>query len=339
MHSKSRLSQTTVLVTGATGTIGPFVVQELVNSGYAVRTLSLEIPEPGLFHKDVEVITGDITDPQTVQSAMQDIEVVIHLAAVLHVSNPPSAFLANYYRVNREGTATVISASLQAGVERIVFFSTIAVYGLSGGRILTEDTFPRPDTCYAETKLAAERLVLNAKRPDGGPLGTVLRLGAVYGSRIKGDYQRLLRALAQRRFVPIGSGQNRRTLVYARDVARATILAIRHPKAVGRVYNVSDGKYHAMHEIIAAMSLALGRTPSRYSLPAGPIRFAAGLIEDAARFVRCQSPIGRATIDKYTEDVAASSQRIQTEIGFVPQYDLASGWLEAVREMRYAGIL
>jgi UDP-glucose 4-epimerase len=270
---------------------------------------------------------------------MQDIAAVIHLAAFLHIINPLSTLREKYDRINRGGTATVVNASIQASVRRVVFFSTIAVYGASAGRVLTEDTPPKPDTFYSETKLAAEQLVLNAKRSDGKPFGTVLRLGAVYGSRVKGNYRRLLLALAQRRFVPIGSGHNRRTLVYTRDVARAAVLAIQHPQAAGRVYNVSDGQFHSMNEIIAAMSLALERTPPRFSLPAGPIRVAAGLIEDVARLVGRQLPIGRATIDKYTEDVAVSSHRIQTEIGFAPQYDLVSGWQETVREMKRAGDL
>ena len=80
----------------------------------------------------------------------------------------------------------------------------------------------QPDTFYAQTKLAAEQIVLNARRAEGQPLGTVLRLGAVYGSRIKGNYRQLLKALAKRRFVPIGQGQNRRTLVYDRDEAHCS---------------------------------------------------------------------------------------------------------------------
>jgi UDP-glucose 4-epimerase len=141
---------------------------------------------------------------------------------------------------------------------------------------------------------------------DGQPLGTVLRLGAVYGSRIKGNYERLLRALACNRFIPIGSGLNRRTLVYDKDVGRAAALTVSHPAAAGRVFNVTDGAFHTLREIIAAMSLALGRIPPRYSLSARPVRWAAGLLEDAARVIGCQSPIVRATIDKYTEDIAVS---------------------------------
>ncbi|MCJ7654343.1 MAG: NAD-dependent epimerase/dehydratase family protein, partial [Dehalococcoidia bacterium] len=194
--------------------------------------------------------------------------------------------------MNVGGTATVVKAAVEAGVKRLVFLSTIAVYGDSCEQILTEDTPVKPDTFYARTKLAAERIVLNAKRADGQPLGVVLRFAAIYGPRIKGNYQRLVQALARRRFIPIGDGSNRRTLIYDRDVARAALLASQHPNAAGKVYNVSDGHFHTLKEIIVAICQALGRKPPRFSVPVGPARFMSGLMEDAFRLVARKSPIG-----------------------------------------------
>jgi len=92
-------------------------------------------------------------------------------------------------------------------------------------------------------------------------------------------------------------------------------------------------------EIIVAICQALGRNPPKLSLPVGPARFMAGLMEDTFRLVSRKSPIGRDTIDKYTEDIAVSSQRIQTELGFKPQFDLESGWRETIQEMRKMGLL
>ena len=176
---------------------------------------------------------------------------------------------------------------------------------------------------------------MNAKRNDGQSLGTVLRLGAVYGSRIKGNYERLTRALARHRFVPIGNGRNGRALVYDKDVARAAVVAMEHPDAAGRIYNVSDGGFHTLNEIIAAICAGLGRRPPRFSLPIAPVRFVAGMMEDGARLFGRGSPVNRTTIDKYTEDIAVSGERIQKELGFVPEYDLETGWEETIREMQF----
>ena len=328
-----------ILVTGATGAVGPRVVASLVEAGYEIRTISLDPPPAGLWPEGVETHIGDITNTYVVQAAMQGIDAVIHLAALLHVVNPPPVLQSEYERINVGGTATVVEAARQAGVGRLVLFSTIAVYGGSAGSILTEDSPLHPDSFYAETKLAAERIVLAAKRADGAPMGTVLRLGAIYGSRIKGNYRRLLIALARGRFVPLGQGSNRRTLVYDKDMGRAAVLAAVHPDAAGRVFNVTDGQIHTLEAIIGTLCEALGRVPPRLSLPVSPTRRFAGILEDSARVFGLESPIVRATVDKYTEDVAVDGRRFCVQLGFVPRYDLAAGWREAVAEMRQAGDL
>jgi len=171
---------------------------------------------------------------------------------------------------------------------------------------------------------------LNAKRKDGQLLDTMLRLGAVYGSRIKGNYERLLRALARNRFIPIGNGLNRRTLVYDKDVGRAAVLAVSHPAAAGRVFNVTDGKFHTLNEIIESICSALGRKPPRFSLPVGPTRALVGLVEKGSRSIGLKPPVTREIIDKYTEDIAVDGSLIQKELGFMPQYDLKTGWEETI---------
>jgi nucleoside-diphosphate-sugar epimerase len=208
-----------------------------------------------------------------------------------------------------------------------------------------------PDTFYAQTKLAAEKIILNARGADGQPLGTVLRLAAVYGSRIKGNYERLTRALAgnlgtrsqflrklghvpRLPFIPVGNGLNRRTLVYDKDVGRAAVLAVSHPAAAGRVFNVTDGEFHTLNEIIESICSALGRKPPRLSLPVGPMRTLIGLIEKGSHAIGLKPPITREMIYKYTEDIAVDGSLIQKDLGFVPQYDLKTGWEETIREMR-----
>lgn len=327
-----------ILVTGATGAVGPSVVAALLESGYGVRTLSLDAP-PVHWPEEVDVCLGDITDPDAVQAVMQGVDGVIHMAALLHIVNPPPSIRPRYERINVGGTANVVEAARQAGVERLVFFSTIAVYGSSDGGFLTEDSPLHPDSFYAQTKIDAEQIVLAAKRADGAPLGTVLRLGAAYGARIKGNYRRLLLALARGFFIPIGSGGNRRTLVYDRDVARAALLALDHPNAAGEVFNVTDGRFHSMNTIIETLCDALGRRPPRLSLPSGSIRCLAGIIEDAGRVCGLRSPIARATVDKYMEDVVVDGRKFCTQIGFVPNYSLVAGWRETVDEMRRSGDL
>lgn len=322
-----------ILVTGATGAVGPRVVTSLFDAGYQIRTLSVDPPQINMWPDSVENKKGDVTNPDDVQSAMQGVDAVIHLAALLHLFNPPSSLRGMYERVNVNGTATVVRAAAETRVRRIVFFSTIAVYGDSQGQILTEDTPPQPNTFYGLTKHKAERIILEARRQDGQPLGTVLRFGAIYGASIKGNYRRLLEALAKRRFIPVGNGSNRRSLVYDKDVGRAAVLAVSHPAAAGRAFNVTDGEFHTLNEIIECMCSALGRKPPRISLPVGPARTLIGLIAKGGRAIGLNPPLTQEMIDKYTEDIAVDGRLIQNDLGFMPHYGLKAGWEETIREM------
>jgi UDP-glucose 4-epimerase len=324
----------TILVTGATGAVGFRVVEALHSAGYPLRTFSIDAPAAGLFPPQVEVMIGDVTDETAVRSAMHRVDAVVHMAALLHFTNPPPAMRETYERINVGGTATVLDAAMHAKVRRVVFFSTIAVYGRAEGRVLNEQSPTRPDTFYARTKLAAEEIVLKARIADGQALGTVLRPAAVYGSRIKGNYERLTQALAHHRFIPVGDGLNRRTLVYDRDVGRAAVLAVQHPAAAGRVFNVTDGGFHPLREIIETICAAMGRKPPCLSLPAGPVRVFAGFLEKGSQALGIKTPITREMIDKYTEDIAVDGSLIQRELGFMRQYDLKTGWKETIREMR-----
>jgi nucleoside-diphosphate-sugar epimerase len=329
----------TILVTGATGAVGPRVVHALNQAGFRSRTFSVDTPTSGMFPQSVEVLIGDVTDQVAVQSAIRGVDAVVHMAALLHIVNPPSELREKYERVNVGGTATVIEAAIKAGVKRVVLFSTIAVYGPSDGCVLNEMSPTHPDTFYAQTKRAAEQIVLNARSADGQPLGTVLRLGAVYGSRIKGSYERLTHALARNRFIPIGSGLNRRTLVYDKDVGHAVALTVSHSTAAGRVFNITDSEFHSLNEIIESICSALGRKPPRMSLPVEPTRGLVGLVETGCRSIGLKPTVTRAMIDKYTEDIAVDGSLIQKELGFIPQYDLKTGWEETIREMQACGAL
>ena len=163
--------------------------------------------------------------------------VVFHLAAKLHINDPSPQLAAEYRRVNVEGTAQLAEAARLAGVRRLVIFSTINVYGCSPpGALLDEQSPLCGDSCYAASKIEAEKIALTTLP------AVVLRLAAVYGPSMKGNYPRLLRALQQRRFAFVGKGDNRRTLVHLEDVCAASLLAAEHPRAVGQIYNVTDGR-------------------------------------------------------------------------------------------------
>jgi len=327
------------LVTGATGTLGPRVVAALHQSGYSVRVLALDPPGPGVFDSSIDLRIGDINNSKDMHSAVKGVHCVLHMAAVLHILKPSRDQIPLYKLVNIDGTRNVVASALEADVKRLVFFSTIAVYGDSAGSVLNEDATPMPKTLYAQSKRQAEQIVLGACLPDGRPFGTVLRLAAVYGSRVKGNYRRLLQALVKKRFIPIGPGTNRRTLIYDKDVANAVLAVLTNPNAAGKVFNVTDGEIYSLSDIIKTICHALGRRSPRMRLPVAPLRTCGEIADKGARLLGLRFPSFKLAFDKYTEDMAVDGHRIQDEIGFRPKYDLLSGWKETIEEMRARGDL
>jgi UDP-glucose 4-epimerase len=315
-----------VLVTGATGMIGPELTKQLVDRGCCVRALYRSRLEPHILPDTVESIRCDITDDKALTDAVKDIDVIFHLAAKLHINEPSIDLYEEYNRVNVEGTRRLVRAARSAGVTRMVFFSTINVYGHGDpATILDENSELKPVSWYARSKVEAEKIVLS------GMPSTVLRLAAVYGPRMKGNYPRLLNALKRRRFIMVGNGKNRRSLVHVQDVCRAALLAAYHPAAVKRVYNVTDGEIHTLQEIVEVMCKALGRSCPNISLPANWVRRGIGWFEDIFGLFNRKLPVGRSTIDKLIEDVAVSGDRIKEELGFRPKFNLETGWNQCVR--------
>jgi UDP-glucose 4-epimerase len=319
------------LVTGATGALGPAVVAELRTAGWSVRTLSRSPcasgDPPGMEHR-----TGDIADARVLSSAMNNVSAVVHLAARLHLAGPASRDIDAYRRVNVEGTTAVVAAARACGVQRVVLASTIAVYGSTVTVPATERTMPRPDTPYAETKLQSEHIARNARRQDGEPLATVLRFAAVYGPGVRGNYRTLVHALQKRRFVPIGSGRNRRTLVHERDAARAIVHVLGIPSAAGETYNVTDGRIHTTDDIVGAICAALRRPAPRLHVPRG-VAFALAALYDRLPSRRADRISLFERLQRYTEDVAVEGSRLRLELGFVPVFSLEEGWADAVRAM------
>jgi nucleoside-diphosphate-sugar epimerase len=144
---------------------------------------------------------------------------------------------------------------------------------------------------------------------------------------VKGNYRRLVEAIDKGRFVPIGPGTSRRTLIFEDDLASAISCAVAHDLAAGRTFNVSDGRFHEVREILAEIAGALDRPLPRWRVPLAAARVAAAAVGMIDRRVPLM-------LEKYVEDTAVDASRIQREINFTPAFDLRRGWSATIQRMR-----
>jgi nucleoside-diphosphate-sugar epimerase len=233
-----------ILVTGGAGYIGSTLVPALLEAGHQVRVLDSLMHGgrsllPVWSHPRFDFLRGDVRDPAAVRAALERVEAVVHLAAI--VGDPACARQAELAReVNREASLALLSASAPAGVRRFVFASTCSNYGRMQDRDahVDESSELRPVSLYAETKVAVERAVLDPARTPG-LCATALRFATVYGvsPRMRFDLtvnEFTLEVLTRKRLIVFGE-QFWRPYVHVRDLARGIGLILQAP--VDRVHN------------------------------------------------------------------------------------------------------
>jgi nucleoside-diphosphate-sugar epimerase len=242
---------TRYLVTGGAGFIGSHIVEALLDQGADVRVLdnfSTGKREnlSGLSDK-LEVWEGDLRDHAAVEAAVRDVQAIFHQAAFISVpesmEKPQECF-----DVNVAGTIALFEAARLAGVRRVVFASSAAVYGESGDLPLLEDTPTQVLSPYAASKRTVEVYAQMYTQALGMDV-VALRYFNVYGPRQRPDSMYaaavpiFIRRLLDRKPVTVfGDGGQTRDLINVRDVVRVNLIASEHPDAPGRVFNVCTGQ-------------------------------------------------------------------------------------------------
>lgn len=307
-----------LLITGASGFLGSEIVRQAVAAGLEVRATSRKDTRRT---PEVEYIRADILTPDSLRAAMGGVEIVIHAAGLAHVFNEPPGILATFRAVNEIGTANVVRTAAAAGVRHCVLVSSVSVYG-HDSKSCDETAVCRPWGAYAESKLQAERRAAEIARLAGMRL-TILRMATIYGEWDPGNVARLIAAIDRGRFIWVGSGANRKSLIYREDAARACIAALHRQAKAFQVFNVSAAPY-SMREIVDGIFCALDRRPPAWHLPARPVLLAAGALSAVAGGRGSLGP-AYAKIRKWLEDDVYDAGKFRREFAFKVQVDLAEG--------------
>ncbi len=241
-----------VLVTGGAGYIGSVLSRELLARGYEVRVLDRLLfggtSLLGLLGDErFSFVQGDIRSAQTVTAALNDIDAVVHLAAIVGdaaCSRQPDVAKA----VNLDGAVQLFTLCRQLGIQRVVFASTCSNYGRmsDASTYLTEESELRPVSLYAETKVAVERVLLEHARSSKTPVVTILRFATVFGlsPRMRFDLtvNEFTMELLLKRKLTIFGEQFWRPYVHVRDAAQAVRLVLEAPadQVHGQAFNAGD---------------------------------------------------------------------------------------------------
>lgn len=329
--AKQPLSRPRVLVTGASGFIGSGVVGRLASEGIQVVASGRST---GRVDGEVQFIASDVTRPETLSSVVKGVDVVVHAAGLAHQfgKDPASLPFAN---VNVDGTANTARAAVDAGVKQFVLISSVAVYGPHAAIMCDEDAPCRPVEPYSVSKYESEKRAIEILRDSGTGL-TILRVATAYGEGDPGNLIRLIRAIDRGRFIWLGKGENRKSLIHRDDVAGACLLAVRKALSGVNIYNVTGGT-HQMSEIVNAIASALRRRVPEWRIPNSAAESGANLLRQMSGGKGTPGRIAR-TIEKWLDDDAYDGGKFNRTIGFQPAVRLQDGMQREVEWYRGKGV-
>jgi dihydroflavonol-4-reductase len=320
-------------VTGGTGFIGSHLVELLVNCGYQVtctvrETSNLRWLQPLLDEKlpRIQLVTADLSNPDSPIPSLQDVDLVFHLAGLT------KAFNADEYNLANAGaTKRMIEACLaeNRGITRFLYCSSLAASGPSpDGRQISEDTQPQPLTDYGRSKLKGE--TITREYADRLPI-TIIRPPAVYGPRDKDIY--LFFQCVRKGILPIiGNSQRQLSLVYVKDLVGGIHTAAVSDRAVGETYFLTDGVVHSWWDVAQAISGELKKRPLPLRVPFFLLDVVAIFTEAIAKFTGEPATLNRQKmIDLKQQYWICDSTKAEKEIGYCAKHPLEKGIEETAR--------
>lgn len=264
-----------ILLTGGTGFVGA-----------RLRTFLLLNPNVELtcaVRKDTkaggcEILVGDLGPCTDWSNAVHEQHVIVHVAARAHVQKgSPDAQLAEYRKVNVEGTVNLARQAASAGAQRFVFISSIGVNGDANSQPFTERDAPHPVGAYAQSKMEAEEELWGIHKSTGMEV-VIIRPPLVYGPLAPGNFGALLRWLRAGVPLPLGAVHNTRSLVALDNLVDLISRCIEHPTAANQVFLAGDGEDLSTTELLQRVAKAMGKPSRLIPLPVGLLMFGATVL-------------------------------------------------------------
>ncbi len=268
---------TTLLLTGASGFVGGAVLKVAQQRGMMIRPVFRSFASAKELSGAVYVssLDGD-TDWS---SALKGVDVVIHAAARAHVMHRDALdLLTEYRRINVQGTINLARQSVDAGVKRMVFISSIGVNGAETfNKPFSVYDKPAPHSPYAVSKLEAEQGLLALASETGMEI-VIIRPPLVYGPNAPGNFGSLMYWLDRGVPLPLGAvSHNRRSLVGLDNLVDLILTCVEHPKAANQIFLVSDGEDLSTKELLKRLTIAMNSPTYLFSIPVGFLAFLAKL--------------------------------------------------------------
>jgi len=324
------------LVTGATGSVGSRIVSRLLEDGHEVRALARKTSDLSLLDlKSVELVTGDMTDTDSLDRAVEGIDWVFHSAAPVDDWVPREVF----WKVNVEGTRALLEASRKQSLSRFVFLSSINVYGIH----------PEPDTSeeapyvgehhpYCETKIEAEKMLFSAYEKESFPV-TILRPANIWGPTASAWTIRPVQKLLRNEVRLIDGGKGAINPIYVDNLADVCVRFAAIEETLGEGYIVTDGiRDWTVKDFFDRYCEMLGIPPVDRSVPRSIAMAVAFGAETFARISGKRPFITRFVIQMLTKECHYDVRKLQS-LHPEPRFSFEEGLEETKRWLTDRGFI
>lgn len=308
-----------ILITGANGYIGSRLVHHLQQEGHEVRGLVRASSNLKLLEgADVELLRGDVTDPDSVAKAVAGMDLVVHTAGAVTDWGP----LDYFKTVNIGGTQHVAQAAQRAGVKRLVHISTVAVHGFDYRHATEEQAMPVSDMPYSETKKQAE-LWLQDFAAQSDMEVSIVRPGNVFGPHDEKFIQPYLDFIRQGGFVYVNGGRSLTCPSYIENLVHGIALACFHENAPGESFIITDGLEINWREFTSALVERLGLPLPKRSVPRELVFGVAWSMEAVYKLLgkRDAPLLTRYRINNAGQDYHFSIEKARRLLGYQPPVD------------------
>lgn len=308
----------TVAISGGAGFLGLHLARRLLLSGERVRTLDLVPLDDAPLESSVEALHGDVRDPAAARRLVSGAEIVVHAAAAL----PIQASRRSIFSINVDGTANVLAAALEAGVRRVVFISSTAVYGIPARHPIREDDALVGVGWYGESKIRAEAVcrAFSAR----GLETVVVRPKTFIGAERLGVFEILFDWVREgRRIYTLGPGTNRYQLLAVEDLVDAIVRSFSAPGISGQSLNVGAKEFGTVREDLQALIDHSGSGARLKAVPVRPAELALRALE-----VLRLSPLAEWHYRTAHRDSFVSTEKTERLLGWEPRSSNAGALVE-----------